>query len=141
MVDAFNARDLEAVLAHFAADFALTLRPAFPRTSDRTTRGKTREWVRQLIAGDFWIEIEVLEAEGNSVRTLTRTWLNITRRIGLAPVVGIEDYVVDDGKITSLVWTSSDATRERFIAIRTRFLGALTIVLLALVALLWLLIR
>ncbi len=141
MVDAFNAHDVDASLAHFADDFELTLRPAFPHMSDRTTRGKTSEWVRQLIDGDFRIEIEVLKVEGNRVRTLTCTWHNITRRIGLAPVLGIEDYVVKDGKIISLVWTSSDATRAKFIAIRTRFLTSVVIMLLGLTVLLYLLIR
>lgn len=141
MVDAFNAHDVDAVLTYFADDCELTLRPAFPRMSNRTTHGKARPWAMQLIGSDFRIEIEVLEAEGNRVRTLTRTWQNVTRRIGLTPVVGIEDYVVEDGKITRLVWTSSEGTLERFTSIRTRFLIGVAVAVVLLLTLLRVLIR
>jgi hypothetical protein len=83
----------------------------------------------------------VLEARGDHRRTLTRTWQNITRRIGLTPVEGIGDDVVEDRKITRLIWTSSEETRKKFNVIRTRSLVGVAIALPLLFTSSWLVIR
>lgn len=144
MAEAFNRGDLEAVLTHFSDDFQLTMRPAFPSTSEKTFSGEdfTREWARDLIDADFRIEVEVLEAEGNRVQTRTTTWQDITRRTGMAPVVGIEDYVVEDGQITRLTWTATLETWQSFHAFRFKILLALLVLaILALGVILWLILR
>lgn len=143
MADAFNAGDTQAVLDYFSDDFRLTLRPAFPSTSPRTDSGAAflREWVEGLIDGDFRIEVEVLEAEGSRVRTRTTTWQDITRWTGMAPVVGIEDYVVEDGRITELTWTATDEAWDRFYAFRSRAVVVLGVVTLLLLGGVWWLAR
>jgi LPXTG-motif cell wall-anchored protein len=144
MAEAFNRGDLEEVLTYFSDDFQLTLRPAFPSTSEKTFSGEdfTREWAQQLIDGNFRIELEVLDAEGNRVQTLTTTWQDITRRIGMAPVVGIEDYVVEHGQITRLTWTATEEAWESFYAFRSTVLIGLAILgILILGIILWLIRR
>ena len=144
MAEAFNRGDLEAVLTHFSDDFQLTLRPAFPSTSEKTLSGGdfTREWAQDLIDGNFRIELEVREAEGNRVQTRTTTWQDITRRTGMAPVVGIEDYVVEDGQITRLTWTATLEAWQSFHAFRFKILLALLVLaILALGVILWLILR
>lgn len=143
MVEAFNAGDEQAVLDYFSDDFRLTLDPDFPSTAVRTDSGAAflREWVRELIDGDFRIEVEVLEADGGRVRTRTTTWQDITRWTGMAPVVGIEDYVIEDGRITHLTWTAADETWDRFYAFRTRAVAVLGVVTLLLLGGVWWLAR
>ncbi|MFO8174669.1 MAG: nuclear transport factor 2 family protein [Longimicrobiales bacterium] len=144
MAEAFNRGDLEEVNTYFSDDFQLTMRPAFPRTSEKTFSGEdfNREWARDLIDADFRIEVEVLEAEGNRVQTRTTTWQDITRRTGMAPLVGIEDYVVEDGQITHLTWTATEEAWESFYAFRTKLLLALgVLVILALGIIVWLIRR
>jgi hypothetical protein len=144
MAEAFNRGDLEEVLTYFSDDFQLTLRPAFPSTSEKTFSGEdfTREWAQQLIEGNFRIELEIMEAEGSRVRTLTTTWQDITRRTRMAPLVGIEDYVVEDGRITHLTWTATEEAWESFYAFRNTVLIGLAILgLLVLGMILWLIRR
>lgn len=141
MAEAFNQGDLEEVVTYFGDRFQLTMRPAFPRTSDRTEQVSTRDWAEKLIDNDFRIEVEVLKAEGDRVQTRTRTWQNITRLMGMTPLVGIEDYVVEDGRITSLTWTATDEALERFYAFRKKFFFGLVLLGLLTAAVIWWLIR
>ena len=126
MVEAVNAHDIERSCACFSDDVVLILRPEVPRLRDATHRGRDylRRWLRGLFDRDFKIQIAVEKAEGNAVRTVTTTWMNTTRRLGLAPLVGFEDYVVDAGRITSLTWTATEETRRKFVVLRRRVLIA-----------------
>lgn len=142
--EAFNRGDLEEVLTYFSDDFQLTLRPAFPSTSEKTFSGEdfNREWAQQLIDANFRIEIEVLEAAENRVQTRTTTWQDITRRTRMAPLVGIEDYVVEDGQITHLTWTATEEAWESFYAFRNTVLIGLAILgILLLGIIVWLIRR
>lgn len=144
MAEAFNRGDLKEVRTYFSDDFQLTMRPAFPSTSEKTFSGEdfNREWARKLIDADFRIEIEVLEAEENRVRTRTTTWQDITRRTGMAPLMGIEDYVVEDGQITHLTWTATEEAWESFYAFRkTVIIGLAILGILLLGIILWLIRR
>ena len=59
----------------------------------------------------------------------------------MTPVVGIEDYVIDDGRITHLTWTATDETWDRFYAFRTRAVVVLGVVTLLLLGGVWWLAR
>lgn len=131
MAKAFNEGDLEGVVTYFGESFQLTMQPAFPSTSNKTWEASTRDWARKLIDNDFRIELEIIEAEGNRVKTLTTTWQKITRRVGMTPLVGVEEYVVKDGQITSLNWTASDEAWDDFHAFRMKvFIALLSLVIL-----------
>jgi len=142
MVVAVNAHDIERSSACFSDDVVLTLRPEFPSLRDRTHHGRDyfRKWLQGLFDRGFRMEIAVEEVEGNRIRTRTTTWMSTTRRLGLAPVVGFEDYIVEDGKIALLSWTSSDETRRKFVALRRRlFIVASVVAALLIVSAWWLL--
>lgn len=139
MVAAVNAHDVERASTFFSDDVILTLRPEFPRLGDRTHRGRDymRQWLQSLVDRDFQIEIAVERTEGHAVRTLTKTTMSTTRRLGVAPLVGCEDYVVECGRITSLTWTTSDETLRKFVTLRRRILTAAAAVVAAVGVLAW----
>ncbi len=75
------------------------------------------------------------------MRTRTTTWQDVTRWTGMAPVVGIEDYVVEDGRITDLTWTATEEAWDRFHTFRSRALVVLGVVTLLLLGGVWWLAR
>lgn len=139
MVAAVNAHDIERSSAFFSEDVVLTLRPEFPRLRDATHHGKNylRQWLHGLFDRDFEMEIAVERAEGNAVRTTTTTWMRTTRRLGVAPLVGFEDYVVEDGKISTLTWTATEETLQKFVALRRRILTLAGVAVALVVVLGW----
>lgn len=62
----------------------------------------------ELMANGFSYEVTVLSVEGNTVTAEGKSWDNDTRALGVAPLVGTEVCVVEDGLIRSLTWTMSD---------------------------------
>ncbi len=135
MVAAVNAHDINRSLACFSEEAVITLRPAFPSLRDGTHSGSDylRKWLQGMFDRDFTMEIAVEEAAGNHIRTRTTTSMTTTRRLGIAPVVGVEDYVFEAGKITSLTWTTSDETRRKVLAVRRRLVGLTLIGLVLLI--------
>jgi hypothetical protein len=65
----------------------------------------------ELIANGFAYEVTVLSVEGNTVTAEGKSWDNDTRALGVAPLVGTEVCIVQDGKIQSLTWTMSEASQ------------------------------
>ena len=60
------------------------------------------------------LEVTIQKVEGDTVTAMTRYWSDPTRGMGIAPLEGIDVYVVKDGKIVSEVWTLTDESREKF---------------------------
>jgi hypothetical protein len=56
------------------------------------------------------MEATVRGVEGNTVTAESKTWTNDTQALGVAPMVGTEVCVVQDGKIQSMTWTMSEAS-------------------------------
>lgn len=108
--EALNAGDVDAAMALWADDAVVKLVPALPPGSPDTYTGaeQIRAWLESLVAMNFEIEVEILQVEGNTVTTLTKTWVDPTREMGVAPLVATEVYTVQDGKIKGLTWTISD---------------------------------
>jgi hypothetical protein len=64
----------------------------------------------ELLASGFTMEITVQSVEGGTVTSESKVWDNDTRALGVAPLIGTEVCVVEDGKIKSLTWTMSEAS-------------------------------
>jgi hypothetical protein len=62
----------------------------------------------EMLASGFTMEVTVLSVEEGTVTSESKIWDNDTRALGVAPLVGTEVCVVEDGKIQSLTWTMSD---------------------------------
>lgn len=106
---------LEASLAYFAGD-AVYYVMGLP-TGPETYAGKAsiRGWRRGLLAQGFRLRAEVLSVDatgGNdgTVVTLTETWTDATRRAGIAPLIALEAYMVEDGLIRQVVWSLTEGS-------------------------------
>jgi hypothetical protein len=77
---------------------------------DETYTGvdEIRAWWEDLVAQNFDIEVEVVKVEGDTVTTNTKTWVDFTRELGIAPLEATEVYVVQDGKIVSGTWSPTE---------------------------------
>lgn len=64
----------------------------------------------ELLASGFTMEVTVQSVEGGTVTSESKVWDNDTRALGVAPLIGTEVCVVEDGKIKSLTWTMSEAS-------------------------------
>ena len=104
-VEVFKTGDLDAALTYFADDAVYRL-----EFMDETYTGKDeiRAWWDDLAAQNFDIEIEVVKVEEDTVTTNTKTWVDFTRELGIAPLEATEVYIVQDGKIVSGTWTPTE---------------------------------
>ena len=103
----FKAGDLEGALAYYADDAIYRI-----EFMDETYTGADEilAWWEGLQEQHFDIEVEVVDVDGNKVTTHTKTWIDFTREMGIAPLEATEVYVVEDGKITSGTWTPTEET-------------------------------
>jgi len=110
MESALDAGDVDATMALFADDAVVKLVPALPPGSPDTYSGaeEIRGWFDELMAGNFEIDVEVLDVDGDTVTTRTSTWMDATREMGVAPLVATETYTIRDGKIRGFTWAISD---------------------------------
>lgn len=110
MADALNAGDVDAAMAFFADDAVVKLVPALPPGSPDTYSGaeEIRGWFEELMAGNFEMDVEVLDVQGDTVTTRTSTWMDATRQMGVAPLVATETYSIRDGKIRGFNWAISE---------------------------------
>ncbi len=117
-MEPWNSGDAEAAMDLYADDASVSIQPALPpgAPSQHSGKAELRAWFDELAAMNFEIQIEVVEVDGNTVTTQTKTWADPTREMGVAPLVATEVYSVEDGKIAGWTWTLTD---ESLAAIET----------------------
>lgn len=122
-MEPWNSGDLEAALDLYTDDAYVKIQPAIPPgTPDRHSgKAELRAWFEELVAMNFEIDLEVLEVDGDTVTTRTKTWVDPTREMGVAPLVATEVYTVEDGKIAGWTWTLND---ESLAAVETAMAAA-----------------
>ncbi len=105
-INEFNAGNLEKSAEYYADDALVKLNGVPPGEKD-TFKGKAEvlAWFKDLATQHFEIKVEILKVEGDTITTKTQTWMDATRALGVAPMVGTEVYVVKDGKIKSETYT------------------------------------
>jgi len=108
-----NAGDLEGSMAYFA-DGATYHIIGLP-TGEENLKGKEaiRGMFEENIGSHFKMLVDVVKIEGDTVTTLTTTWHDFTRQIGIAPLEATELYVIKDGKISKVTWTLTPGSQER----------------------------
>jgi len=111
MADALSAGDVEATMALFTDDAILksSFGDALPPDS---TIGKeqVRLSMEYMVENNFKIQIEILLVLGDIAVTRTKTWIDETRQLGIAPLVYIEIYPFQDGKIKGFISIATDET-------------------------------
>ena len=106
---AFGNGDFDTLLAVWADDAVQTI-VVGDSVETYTGKDEIRAYWEELLAGGFSMEATVQSVEGNTVTAESKTWSNDTRALGVAPLVGTEVCVVQDGKIQSMTWTMSEAS-------------------------------
>jgi hypothetical protein len=111
-VDTISAGDVDASLATFADDAVVyILLPGAPETY--TGKEEIRAWLESLAAQHWEGGVKILQVKGDTVATRLTSSMDPTRALGVAPLVGTDVYIVQEGKITSYTWTPTEETAAR----------------------------
>ena len=103
---------VEPTLSHFASNAVVTLVGLPSGTETYTGTEAIGAWMKGLIDLGFRAEVAVTGTDGDTVTTLTRTWMNPTRQMGIAPLEATETFVIQDGLIQSESWVITPASLE-----------------------------
>lgn len=115
---AFNAGDVEAAVAFFADDAVYNIIPAPPGVPGTYTgQDEIRGRITDIVALNAAIELELRQVEGDKVTTLTKYSDDGLRGLGLAFIEGIEEYTVQDGKITAYTWTTTEESLSQLMVV------------------------
>ena len=111
MADALNAGDVEATMVLFTDDAIIKVLYGDARPpSSHVGREQVRAFMEKIVAGNFKIQIEILQVLGDIAITRTKTWMDKTIQLGIAPMDYIEIYPIQDGKIKGFVDIATDET-------------------------------
>ena len=105
MADALSAGDVEATMALFTDDAIIC--------ESCIGREQVRLFMEDLVANNFKIQIEILQVLGDIAVTRSKTWHDETRQLGIAPLVYIEIYPIQDGKIKGFISITTDETEAK----------------------------
>ena len=104
MADALNAGDVEATMVLFTDDAIIKVLYGDARPpSSHVGREQVRAFMEKIVAGNFKIQVEILQVLGDIAVTRTKTWMDKTIQLGIAPLDYIEIYIIQDGKIKGFV--------------------------------------
>lgn len=109
---AANNHDLEAAVALFTDDAVIQIRP---EAAGGTYTGKQqiRQWFEGLYATNFRITVNIDNVQGDTVTTRSTISSDALRGLGLVSLEGIEQYTVQNGKLTALTFTYTDESLAR----------------------------
>lgn len=114
MEDALNAGDVEATMALFTDDAIIKVLYGDARPpSSHIGREQVRFFVEKLAAMNFKIQVEILQVLGDIAITRTKTWMDPTIKLGIAPLDYVEIYSIQDGKIKGFVDIATDETAAK----------------------------
>jgi len=112
-IDAWNAGDVDALKALFAHDAVAH----FPDWGDTESGAEEiAAWIEGLAAANFAIEPESIETEGDTVTVVAKAWADPTRELGIAPLVTVDVYTVQGGKIASQTSTLTEESAAKLMA-------------------------
>jgi hypothetical protein len=114
---AYHAGNIAASLEGWSDGAIVKLVGAPPGEPDEY-HGKDQigAWLARLYADHFEIQEELLQDEGDTLVVRALSWSDLTRRLGVAPLVATEVYVYCAGKIQQLTWTISPETPAKLAA-------------------------
>lgn len=117
MIEAENAGDIEAQVAFFADDAVYAVLPPPPDMPEPIVGTEAIRARRGGIAAVNAESItEITQVDGNIVTTLSRYTDDDLKSMGLDYIEGVEEYVIEDGKITSYTWTMTEESLAEYMA-------------------------
>jgi hypothetical protein len=111
--DAWNAGDVDALKALYTDEAVVY----FPDWGDKETGAEEiGAWIEDLVAANFVIEPESIEVEGETVTVVAKVWADPSRALGIAPLVTIDVYTIQGGKITNQTSTLTEESSAKLMA-------------------------
>ena len=113
--DNISATQVDTALSYLSDD-AMFKMVGFPPQIPAEFKGK--EAIRAAYEG--WLplhprlQVDVIKVEGNTVSAKTQYWSDPMRSMGVAPLVGADVYIVENGKIISETWTLDNESQTKF---------------------------
>ena len=109
MADSLSAGDVDATMALFTDDAIIKILP-IEASPPGTFIGaeQVRFFMGNLVAMNFKIQVEILQVLGDIAITRSKTWMDPTIQLGIAPMEMIETYHIEDGKIKGFVCVLTD---------------------------------
>jgi len=113
--DAVEAGDIDAALELLADDAVLTVLPAPDGQEDAAFVGKDeiRTWYEGLHADNPHTEFHDVTVTGNRATWKAEWWGDFFRSIDLAPAQFEGVAVIQDGKVSSMIWANTPEYVER----------------------------
>jgi ketosteroid isomerase-like protein len=109
MADALSAGDLDATMALFTDDAIVKILPIEASPPGIFIGAEqVRFFMENLVAVNFKIQIEILQVLGDIAITRSKTWMDLTIELGIAPLEFIEIYPIQDGKIKGFISILTD---------------------------------
>ena len=115
--EATQTGDIEAQMALFADDAVYNLIPPAPGMSGPLV-GKDAVRARREELPDLNAEssIEIRQVDGDTVTGLSRYSDDDLRGMDIDFIEGVEEYVIQDGKISAYTWTITDESMAELMA-------------------------
>ncbi|MCC9075552.1 ester cyclase [Litorilinea aerophila] len=115
---AWNAHDVDAVLAFFTDDAVITPVPPLPGGPEKFTgREEIRGFIQLLMPG-FRVKSENIQVSGTTVTWWFAVYSDFFQSLGVNPVTGMGEAVLDQGKFRSFVPRFSQETVNKLLALR-----------------------
>jgi hypothetical protein len=109
MADSLSAGDLDATMAFFTDDAIVKILPIEASPPGIFIGAEqVRFFMENLVAVNFKIQIEILQVLGDIAITRSKTWMDLTIELGIAPLEFIEIYPIQDGKIKGFISILTD---------------------------------
>ena len=109
LADSLHAGDVEATMELFTDDAIIKVLYGEARPpSSYIGREQVRVFMEKMVAGNFKIQFEILQILGDIVITRSKTWMDPTIKLGIAPMDYIDIYPIQDGKIKGFVCVLTD---------------------------------
>ncbi len=106
LADAINAKDLDAAMALYADDAVVT------SVSPEPFNGKEeiRIWLEGMIADNFQLETEIVDVKDYVVYGIDTMSMDSMKFFGIETLTGTSEITIEDGKITTFIFSWSDET-------------------------------
>jgi hypothetical protein len=112
LVEAVNARDLDAALSLFARDAVASVGSSAPFSG----RTEIQTWLERLFADNVELaRVEILAQDENSFRARYSLAMDHARALGLASLEGTGEMAIQEGRITALSFSLSEESRAELV--------------------------
>lgn len=115
--EATNAGDIDTAIDYFADDAVYKIVDPPPGVPDTFTGiDEIRGRLEDISALNARMEVEIQQVDGDKVTTLTKFSDDPLKEMGVDFIEGVEEYTVENGKITSYRWTMTEESKVKVAA-------------------------